>query len=377
MRVFYETEPLLRILHTEWSDGWGGQEQRVVSEMAGMLQRNHHMVLATRPQCRIAKKASDRGIPLLLMDMKGKFDLRTILKLARFLKQEHIQVVNTHSSIDSWIGSLAAKLAGTPVLVRTRHINLPLKRNWLNFVHYLPDAIVTCGEAMRRQLTDRYGFPANQLANIPTGIDFTRSQPSKSRDEARHALGLARHAYVVLMVGIMRGVKRHEVALRAFRELATAHPEAELLLAGEGPMLPDMQRLASELGIADKVRFLGHREDVPDLMTAADLLLLTSRSEGVPQAVAQALGLGLPVVATAVGGVPELVIHEKTGLLVPPENPKATAEAMLRLVNNPLFATQLGQEGRRRVLSEFNLNSMLDKTEHLFEALLAKKGTAR
>lgn len=335
------------------------------------------MVLATRPQCRIAKQASDRGIPLLLMDMKGKFDLRAILKLARFLKQEHIQVVNTHSGIDSWIGALAAKLAGTPVLVRTRHINLPLKRNWLNFVHYLPDSIVTCGEAMRRELADRHGFPANQLANIPTGIDFTRCQPSKSRAEARHALGLAPDAYVVLMVGIIRGVKRHEVALRAFRELLATHPQAELLLAGEGPMMPDMQRLASELGIADKAHFVGHREDVPDLMIAADLLLLTSRSEGVPQAVTQALGLGLPVVATAVGGVPELVIHEKTGLLIPPENPKAAAEAMRRLADNPPFAAQLAEAGRRRVQSEFSLNAMLDKTEHLLETLLAKKGAAR
>lgn len=345
--------------------------------MAGMLQRGHHIVLATRPQCRIAKEASARGIPLLLVDMKGKFDLHAILRLARYLKQEHIQVVNTHSGIDSWVGALAAKLAGTPVLVRTRHLNLPLKRSWLNFVHYLPDSVVTCGEAMRHQLADRCGFPANQLTNIPTGIDFARFQPSKSRDEARHGLGLAADAYVVLMVGVIRGVKRHEVALRAFHELAAARTKAELLLAGEGPMMPDMKRLASELGIADKVHFLGHREDVPDLMTAADLLLLTSRSEGVPQAVTQALGMGLPVVATAVGGVPELVIHEKTGLLVPPENPKAAAEAMLRLGNDPLFAARLGEEGRRHALSEFSLDAMLNKTEHLFEALLAKKGAAR
>ncbi|MHB8715401.1 MAG: glycosyltransferase family 4 protein [Sulfuricaulis sp.] len=367
----------MRILHTEWSDGWGGQERRVVSEMAGLLQRGHHMVLVTRAACRIAQHASDRGIPLLLMDIKRKFDVRAILKLSRFLRQEHIQVVNTHSGIDSWIGGLAAKLAGTPVLVRTRHINLPLKRNWLNFVHHLPDSIVTCGEDMRRQLIDRHGFPAKQLVNIPTGIDFTRCQPVKSRADARRGLGLAVNAYVVLMVGIIRGVKRHEVALRAFHELLSSRAEAELLLAGEGPMQPEIQRQAAELGIVDKVHFLGHRQDVPDLMIAADLLLLTSRSEGVPQAVTQALGLGLPVVATAVGGVPELVIHEKTGLLVAPENPMAVAAAMRRLANNPLFAAQLGAAGRRHVLSQFGLNVMLDNTERLFEALLAKKGASQ
>lgn len=368
---------MLRILHTEWSDGWGGQERRVVSEMEGMLRRGHHVLLVTRPHCRIRNEAEQRGIPVVAMDMRGKFDFRAIRALARLLKQEAIQVVDTHSGIDSWVGALAAKLAGTPVLVRTRHLNIPLKRSWLNFVHYLPDALVTCGEAMRRQLVENCGFPAEGLANIPTGIDFSRFQPTKSREVMRRELGLAPDAWAVLMVGIIRGVKRHEVALRAFQAVAETRPNAMLFLAGEGPMRPDMERLAAELDISDKVHFLGHREDVPDLMAASDLLLLTSRSEGVPQAVTQALGMGLPVVATAVGGVPELVIHEKTGLLVPPENPQAVAEAMMRLMDDPQLTIRLEQEGRRHALSEFSLDAMLDKTERLFESLLAQKENPR
>lgn len=368
---------MLRILHTEWSDGWGGQERRIVSEMEGMRRRGHHVLLVTRSHCRIRKEAEQRGIPVTTLDMRGKFDIRAIRALARLLKREAIQVVDTHSGIDSWVGALAAKLAGTPVLVRTRHLNIPLKRSWLNFVHYLPDALVTCGEAMRRQLVENCGFPAEELANIPTGIDFGRFKASKSRDNLRQELGLAPDIQVALMVGVIRGVKRHEVALRAFHAFSQSHPEAMLLLAGEGPMRPDMERLAAELGITDKVRFLGHREDVPDLMAAADLLLLTSRSEGVPQAVTQAMGMGLPVVATAVGGVPELVIHERTGLLVPPEDPTAVAQAMLRLAEDPELAARLGEAGRRHAQAEFSLDAMLDKTEHLFQALLAKKGVVQ
>jgi len=371
------TSSSLRILHTEWSDGWGGQERRIISEMEGMMKRGHQMVLATRPSCRILGEAQQRGIPVLPMTMKGKFDLGTIFMLARYLKAEHIQVVNTHSGIDSWIGALAAKLAGTPVLVRTRHLNIPLKRAWHNFVHFLPDNLVTCGETMSRHLAEKCSFPEEQLTSIPTGIDFPRFTPAHTRQKTRQALDIPEGDFLILMVGVIRSVKRHEIALRAFRLLLDQHPAARLVLAGEGPMQERMEQLAAELAIADRVHFLGHREDVPDLLGAADLVLLTSSSEGVPQAVTQALGLGVPVVATAVGGVPELVIHERTGLLVPPENAQATAEAIARLADDPVLAARLGEEGRRHVMAEFSLEAMLDKTECLYRTLLEKKGGAQ
>lgn len=363
----------LRILHTEWSDGWGGQERRIIGEMAGLTARGHHVVLATRPQCKIAGKAAKIGIPVLFLPMRNKADLRSIIPLARYLRREAIQVVNTHSGVDSWIGAFAAKLAGTPVLVRTRHLNIPLKRSWLNFVHYLADQIISCGETMKTQLVEGCHFPPTQVTSIPTGIDFTRFTPSHSRQQVRQALALAPEDFVVLMAGIIRSVKRHAIALQAFQHLLQRHPTAQLLLAGEGPMLERMQQLAAELHIADKVHFLGHREDVPDLMAAADLLLLTSSSEGVPQAVTQALGLGVPVVATSVGGVPELILHEETGLLVPAENPQATADALLRIAEDPALAARLGAAGRAHALANYSHTAMLDKTEALLNALLAAK----
>lgn len=365
---------MLKILHTEWSDGWGGQEHRIINEMEGMLKRGHHVVLATRPQCRIREEAKHRGIPVLTMDMRGKFDLRAILTLSRFLKQENIQVVNTHSGVDSWIGAFAAKLASTPVLVRTRHLNLPLKRNWLNFVHYLADQIISCGETMRTHLVEGCGFPPEQIISIPTGIDFTRFSPTRTRQEVRLELGIAPGDFLVLMVGIIRSVKRHALALQAFQQMLKQYPAAHMVLAGDGPMRQEMEQLADTLGIAERVHFLGHRKDAPDLMAAADVLLLTSRSEGVPQAVTQALGLGTPVVATSVGGVPELIRHEETGLLVPPENPQAVTDALLRIAADPGLAARLGAAGREHVLAQFSLDAMLDKTEALFDALLARKG---
>lgn len=361
-----------RILHTEWSDGWGGQERRIVSEMAGMRARGHRVWLATRPRCIIAGKAREAGIDVVELPFAGKADLRTILPLARLIRREAIDIVGTHSGIDSWVGAFAAKLGGAQ-LIRTRHLNIPLHRSWHNFVHFMADRIVTCGETMRNNLTNKCGFPAAQVTSIPTGIDFDRFRATHPRPETRSILGIDDKAFVVLMVGVIRAVKRHEVALRAFAQFSRLCPGATLLLAGDGPMQGDMEKLARDLELGESVRFLGHRDDVPDLLGAADCLLLTSRSEGIPQAVTQAMGAALPVVATAVGGVPELVIDGETGLLENAENIDGIAAALTRLYREPAFRERLGAAARRHVATRFSLDAMLDATEALYCAVLAEK----
>ncbi len=362
----------LTILHTEWSDGWGGQERRIYSEMLGMRARGHRLILAARPTCALARKAAEAGLQVEHIPFKGKFHWPSIRRLREIIRREEVDIVNTHSGKDSWVGALAARLAGT-ALVRTRHLNLPLHRSWYNFVHFLADRIVTCGEAMRRKLIAEHGFPPEQLASIPTGIDFASFQPQSSRNEVRTALNIAPTAYLVLMAAVIRGVKRHEVAVRAFAQFHRNRPDAVLVLAGEGPMRIDMERLVAELNIVAAVHFLGHRDDIPDLMQAADVLILTSDSEGVPQAVTQGLGLGLPVVATAVGGVPELVIDEQTGLLVPKERPDLIAAALTRLAADPALAARLGAAARDHAQGHYSLTAMLDATEQLYAAVLAER----
>lgn len=366
----------MRILHTEWSDGWGGQERRIMSDLVGMAGRGHRVFLVTRPRCRIGEEARGAGIQVLHLPMRNNLDLASVARLASILRKERIEIVNTHSGVDSWIGGLAAKLAGTPVLVRTRHLHLPLKRSWLNFVHYLPDRIIACGESMRNFLVRECAFPDGTVVSIPTGIDFSRLVPGRSRAQVRADLALPRDAFVVLMVGIIRGVKRHEVALRAIAQLAARIGSPYLVLAGDGPMTETMKQLAGDLGIAERVKFLGHRSDVADLLGAADCLLLTSRSEGVPQAVTQALGAGLPVVATAVGGVPELVHDRRTGLLVAPEDVAAVADALEYLFRHPEAAEELAQHGREHAFAHYSLEAMLEHTEQEYRAMLEEKKRA-
>lgn len=366
----------MKILHTEWSNGWGGQERRILAEMVGMAGRGHEITLATRPECRLLEKARAQGIATLTAPFRHQADLSSIVALARFIRQHEIDVVNTHSGIDSWVGGLAAWFSGRKtVLVRTRHINLPLHRTWHNFIHYLPDAVISCGSHVRQHLIDRCGFPADEVCSIPTGVDFPAFQPTLPRAQVRQGLSVPEDAFMALMVAEIRQVKRHDVAVRGFQHFVQGHPNGRLVLAGHGPIRGDIEALVASLDLTDKVLFLGEREDIPDLLAAADALVLSSESEGVPQAIVQAMGLAVPVVATRVGSIPELVQHEETGLLIESEDWSALASALARMADHPQEAAELAQRGRDLVWRRFSLATMLDHTEQLLESLVkARRG---
>jgi glycosyltransferase involved in cell wall biosynthesis len=341
-----------------------------------MRKRGHRVTIATGADCWIAAEAGRLGIPVEICPMRGKVDIKAIKLLTNFCRRERVDILHAHSGIDSWIGGFAAKFAGVPA-VRTRHLFLPLKYNPINFVHYLFDRFFALGETMRTMLVKECGFPPEKVINIPTGIDFESFAPRHSRQQVRSMLGIDEDIFIVLTVAVIRGVKRHDVALKAFKILHAKFPKSVYLIAGEGPMRPDMERLAAELAIGSAVRFLGHRTDVADLMHASDVMLLTSRSEAQSQALTQSIGLGLPVVATAVGGVPEVVLHEKTGLLVPPDDPDRTATALLRIAEDSAFAQSLSEKGKLHAQRHYSLEVMLDKSEAVYNQLCSDSNRLR
>jgi glycosyltransferase involved in cell wall biosynthesis len=356
------------VLHTEWSEGWGGQEKRILSEMLGMQARGHTVLLATRAHTKIAEKAHASGILVYTLPFRNNIDVYTIYKLYQLIIRHHVQIVATHSGKDNWCGGIAAKLARVK-LIRTRHLAAPLNRNWRHFIHYVADRIVTCGEQVRQMLIKQHHFPATQLVSIPTGIDFTHFVPSASRDELRAKWQLRADNWVIVMVGVIRSVKRHEIALRAFAKVIESLPKARLLFVGDGPLRRHMEALTQALHLQSHVQFLGHREDVPDFFALADCALLTSRSEGLPQALSQAAGMGLPIVATKVGSVAEVVLDGQTGLLSAAEDIESIASHILQLATHPDWAKTLGSQGKSHALAHLSLSTMLDKTEQLYHSL--------
>lgn len=363
---------VMRILHIEWSDDMGGQEKRVLSEAAGLSARGHYVAIVCREHAKIRNEATKKGIDVHTLPLRKPYDILSITRLAKFLKTEGFDVVNTHSGIDSWIGGLAARLAGVPVLVRTRHLNIPLKRNILNFIHYLPDMYITSGENMQRTLVEQCSFPAERVISIPTGVPPEFFDVKKDAG-MKKKYGLREEEIVITNVGILRKVKGHEITLQAVRPVVDKFPQARFLLVGDGPRRKLLQQMADNMGIAEYVRFTGHVANIYEIYSFADVAILSSWSEGVPQSILQAMAFGVPVVATKVGGVPEVVMSGKTGILVSPGEYAELAGGILRLLTEPSLASVLAGNAGRLVRERHSLGHMLDKTEDLYIKLLREK----
>jgi glycosyltransferase involved in cell wall biosynthesis len=363
----------MRILHTEWSDCLGGQEKRVLAEAVGLVKRGHHVVIACKEDARIKDEAKKAGLAVHTFPLRKPYDIGSIMSLTQFIRAKKFDVVNTHSGVDSWIGGLASKLSGTPVLVRTRHLNIPLKRSIFNFIHYLPDMYISCGDNMRDNLIKKCGFPESKVVSIPTGTDLEYFNVPRNK-EAKLKYGIDIDASVITNVGILRSVKGHEVTLGTVKKVISASPDARFLIVGDGPRQAELEKMVKALGISEYVIFAGFVDNIPEIYSFSDVAVLSSWSEGLPQSLLQAMASGVPVVATGVGGVPEVVIHEKTGVLVEAGDHEALAKGVIKILTDNGFASQLVDNAKELVQKEHSLNHMIDKIEDLYNTLLKQKG---
>jgi|Deesub1362A_J573_1020465.scaffolds.fasta_scaffold00173_30 glycosyltransferase involved in cell wall biosynthesis len=363
----------MRILHTEWSDDMGGQEKRVLAEMVGLRRRGHYVAIACRGHAKIRAEAEGLGIKTHILPFRRPYDIESIFRLIRLIQRERFEIVNTHSGVDSWVGGLSARLARAPVLVRTRHLNIPLRRNPLNFIHYLPDMYITCGDDMRMRLIKDCGFPEDRVISIPTGVD--REFFEVRRDKRRAVrYGLSKDSPVIVNVGILRSVKGHEVTFRAVRTVIERVPDARFLIVGDGPARERLERMVDDLDIRKYVIFTGFVRDITEIYSLSDIAILSSWSEGLPQSLTQAMAAGVPVVATAVGGVPEVVIHEQTGLLVEAGDSQGLARGVIKLLEDPGLCRRLAEKAKQHVMDRYTMDHMIESIEALYIELLKRKG---
>jgi glycosyltransferase involved in cell wall biosynthesis len=366
----------MRIVHTESSLGWGGQEIRVLAEAAGFAARGHDMVVIAPRESRIFQEATKRSIAVEALPI-GRKNLVGFRRLRAWLMAHPVDIVNTHSSTDSWLAALAcASIRGAPAIVRTRHVSAPVPANlptrWL--YTRAARAIVTTGESLKEQLVRVNHFPASNIFSVPTGIDSTRFVPG-DRVSARRALGLPADALIVGIVATLRSWKGHRFLVDAIARLATLassrRTDVLLVIVGDGPQRAALEGRIAERGIADRVRMVGNQDDVLPWLQAFDLFALPSyANEGVPQALLQASLCALPIVTTAIGAIPEIAIDGETALVVAPQNVDALALAIEQLAQAPSLRATLGAKARERAQARFGYDAMLDRMESIFRGVL-------
>lgn len=358
----------MHIVHSESSCGWGGQELRILSEATGMQARGHRVTLLCPPEAKICREAPQAGIETVALPI-GKKRGGGVLALRRWLAGNAVDVVNCHSSTDSWLVALAcASLRRAPPVVRTRHVSATVSGNattrWL-YTRAMRH-IVTTGERLRQTLIGDNGFPAAMITSVPTGIDPERFQP-RDRVAARAALGLAAGRPTLGIVATLRSWKGHHHLIEACTRLR-GH-DWQLLVLGDGPRRGYLEEMVSRLGVGERVRFLGHRTDPEAWLPALDVFCLPSyANEGVPQALLQAMFVGLPVVTTDVGSIGEVVADGVSARVVPASDPPALAAAIAALLDDPAAARAIGEAARRTVSARYTREAMLDAMERIFVA---------
>ena len=356
----------MHIVHSESSCGWGGQEIRVLDEAAGMLGRGHRVSLLCPPEAPIYAEAARRGIPAAALPIARK-GLRGIGAMRAWLVRNRSDVLNSHSSTDSWLAALS--LLGVyprPALVRTRHISAPIPDNmatrWL--YQSATRQIVTTGERLREQLIRDHGFRPESIVSVPTGIDLARFAPA-DRAQAKTRLGLDPSLACIGIVATLRSWKGHRYLVEAFAGLK--RKDARLFVIGDGPGWGNLKQQVAQSGLDARVLMPGNQDDVAQWLQAMDVFALPSyANEGVPQALMQAMAAGVPVISTPVGSIDELVQHEETGLMVPPQDANALRDAIERLLEDRELGQRLAQAARERVRLGYSREHMLDSMEAVF-----------
>jgi glycosyltransferase involved in cell wall biosynthesis len=356
----------LSILHTESSEGWGGQEIRILTESLGMIGRGHSVKIAASPRSQIIAEARKHGVREVPFHFQEKNPL-SVWKMCMLIDREGFDLINTHSSSDSWVASLAARLSRRkPHLIRTRHLSTPISRNFLSRLIYnvLPAAIMTTGEEIRQRMIHDNRFDPSRIVSIPTGIDLQRFDPDRVKPILQPG------GFSIGMIGVLRSWKGHPYFLEAVPSIRQGISRSVFYIVGDGPRRQHVKEKIQALSLEGQVFMLGHREDIPEILQSLDILVHPSTGhEGVPQTILQALAMGKPVVASDVGAIREVIQDGETGFLVPPKEVQTLVDRVIALYENPRLREKMGRAGREKVLREHSLEIMLDKIENLYAAL--------
>ncbi|MGB7978114.1 MAG: glycosyltransferase family 4 protein [Chlamydiales bacterium] len=363
----------MNILHLEASPGWGGQEMRILREAEGMRQRGHTVILAVMRGGGLVGKAREAGFVVYELNFHKRGWFLSLFQLLQIFRRHRIDLVNTHSSLDSWIGGIAARLA-RKTIVRTRHLSTPIKGGLNSRLLYgkLSDFVVTTCASILPMVIEQSGKPACRCRSIATGVDPRQIQVQGDEITAfREALGMAPEVFLVGTACFMRSWKGVDDLLKA-ADLLRGVPQLKWVVIGGGHA-ERHKRLAAELKLEEIVTFTGHLERPFPALAALDLFtLLSTAHEGVSQAILQAAYLGKPLLSTRIGGLSEVCVDQVTGINVSPFAPQEVAEGVLRLKENKGMREQFGESAHRLVADRFTLNHTLDQMEEVYRHLSSK-----
>jgi glycosyltransferase involved in cell wall biosynthesis len=376
-------EGFFRIVHTDIRrSGWVGENSRIFDLSRNLAGRGHRVWVAAPQTSLLLERCRAAGLEVWphLAPVRGFHPVRyyrAARAFADFLRRERIDIVHTHASSDTWLAAAAVRMAYRPILILTRHNTKRLKNSWLNRRLYRRCCrkVIAISESVAEVMVQAGLLPRDRIEVIPDGVDFDRFDPEKvfNRNVWRRKLGVPDGAPLIVDVSRLSRNKGHENLLDAAALILKQFPSARFAVAGKGDRRKkELRQRTLQMGLDTHVQWLDQIEDVPGFLAAADVFLHCSLAEGLGTAVIEALAMKVPTVATAVGGVPDIVENGRTGLLAPAGDPGKAAEAVLELLRNPQRAAELAENERPEVLGRFSIERLVERTESVYREALSK-----
>lgn len=358
----------LHVMHLVYRLQAGGMELGVIKVANGLDPRRVRSSICSTTPASAVRDLVRPDVAVFECDRRNGNDPRLVLELIRLFRRERPDIVHTHSWGTLCEGLAATRLAGVPVVLHGEHGTLQLKGHQV-WVQRHAWARADCVLAVSSRLADRMaattGFSRNRIRVIRNGVDSDRFG-RVSRAEARRDLNLGDKEVVIGAVGRLVEVKDHANMLAAVAQLKSRGMRVTAVIAGDGPLRSQLEALGTTYGLHDSLRLLGYRPDVERVLAALDVFVLSSRSEGLSNTILEAMAAGLPVVATEVGGADELVDPGVTGLLVPPRDAAALADALEDLCRSRARRESFGARARSRVETDFSIRGMVTRYESLY-----------
>jgi glycosyltransferase involved in cell wall biosynthesis len=376
MTTTISTQSLV-ILHTESHRSWGGQESRVFNECLWMQKKGHRPLLAAPEGSPIYSRASAAGLSVLPMRFTSLSAVADLFRLRTVLKRQRPHVLNTHGNMDAKVGLLAACGLGIPCVIRSRHHSHPVSPSWYNKVMYrhLSDYIFTTAGGVTRQIVTDLSVDPSKAVTVASGIippgELPERQASIKRLQAELKVGS--DTRFVGSVAMLRDWKGHRFLVEGFADIRDQLPNYHLVILGDGDEMEALKRQREQLGLNERMHLMGFHNDPWPYFAAFDLNVLASiKNEGIPQALLQAMYVGCPVIGTRAGGIPDIVEHGRTGLLVEPGSSAALAAAMLAALTQPASAHRRAQRAYAFVRDNHTIDVMGAKILGLYENALRR-----
>jgi glycosyltransferase involved in cell wall biosynthesis len=372
----------INVLHIYQNSKIGGVQQQFLSLLKAYDRDVFNPIFCCLgPEEEISKEIERIDIETVALNRVRyhRFSPGIVRDLYRLMKQKNIHIVRTHRYRANLYGRLAALLSGVPVKIISLHDNyrkdLRLERRIVNKILLkATDKIVAVSESIRKDIIKYDGIDSSKILVIPNGIDTERFNPEGNFADIRKGFSIKESDIVLGFVGRVVPAKGLEYLIDALPFLKKEFKNIKLLITGEGSTMERLKKKAKENNVHDSIIFTGKRRDIPDILSCTDIFVMPSVAEGLPNALLEAMAMGKPIVATEVGGIPEVIKNRHSGFLVPPRNPEALATAIKDLISNEQLAAKMGQAARHIVLDNFSIWSIAQKWQTLYLSILREKG---